>query len=79
MARQNGELGGYSHMSNKNSFSITPAPTDEEVAAIVAAIEANLPTAGMVASPLRDPRSAWKFSGRWWARPGTSRRDRPWY
>jgi len=21
---------------------------------------------------------AWRFSGRWWARPETTRRDRPW-
>ena len=21
---------------------------------------------------------AWRFSGRWWSRPATSRRDRPW-
>ena len=62
-----------------SSFSISPAPTDEETAAIVAAIEANTAAGGMVASPLRNRDSAWKFSGRWWARPGTARRDRPWY
>jgi hypothetical protein len=63
---------------NQN-LSISPAPSEEEAAAIVAALSAAMPTGGMIASPLRDRRSAWKFSGRWWARPSTARRDRPWF
>ncbi|MCP3992018.1 MAG: hypothetical protein GY724_23300 [Actinomycetia bacterium] len=57
---------------------ITPTPTDEEVAAIAAAL--------VVAWPRRaadddqsevDPR--WRFSGRWWnGRPSRLSRQRPW-
>jgi len=63
---------------NQN-LSISPEPSDEETAAIAAALHATMAAGGMVASPLRDRRSAWKFSGRWWARPSTARRDRPWF
>jgi hypothetical protein len=55
---------------------ITPDPTPEEVAAIVAAVEVAWPRAGAPA-PLDDtPR--WKWSGRWWSRPIPQRRNRPW-
>lgn len=56
---------------------ITPAPTDEEAAAIVAAVEALWPRPVMLAddNPLRTP--TWRFSGRWWARPTAVRRTRP--
>ena len=58
--------------------SITPTPTDEEVAAIVAAIEQLWPRA--VAGPADDMRrpSVWRFSGRWWSQPIPLRRGRPW-
>jgi len=56
---------------------ITPAPTDEEAVAIVAAVEALWPRPVILESenPLRVP--TWRFSGRWWARPLPARRDRP--
>lgn len=50
-------------------------PTDEEVAAIVAAIEVVWPRP----APAEDaalPR--WRFSGRWWTKPVPLRRGRPW-
>jgi len=50
--------------------------TDEEVAAIVAAIELSWPRAAAAAereAPLR-----WRFSGRWWTKPVPLRRNRPW-
>ena len=58
--------------------SITPAATDEEAAAIVAAVEALWPKP-MVAGggPERQP-GVWKFSGRWWSQPIPLRRARPW-
>ena len=59
------------------TLSISPVPSEEEAAAIVAALGAAMPTGGMVASPLRDRRSAWKFSGRWWATQHVVRRSRP--
>ncbi len=57
---------------------IQPPATEEETAAIVAAIEALWPRPVVVPEPPRRP-SAWRFSGRWWSRPVPARRDRPWY
>jgi hypothetical protein len=60
------------------STEITPAPTDEEAVAIVAAVEALWPkpvVAAEAENPLRTP--TWRFSGRWWAKPLPARRDRP--
>ena len=57
---------------------ITPAPTDEEAVAIVAAVEALWPKPVFAAdseNPLRTP--TWRFSGRWWSKPLPARRDRP--
>ncbi|MCU1355810.1 MAG: hypothetical protein JWM89_1228 [Acidimicrobiales bacterium] len=54
---------------------ITPEPSDEEVAAIVAAVEVAWPRAGAVALDTDAPR--WRWSGRWWSRPIPQRRNRP--
>jgi hypothetical protein len=56
---------------------ITPAPTEEEAVAIVAAVEALWPKPVLVVDndPMRTP--TWRFSGRWWAKPMAARRDRP--
>jgi hypothetical protein len=51
-------------------------PTDEEMAAIMAAVEALWPRPVVVQQPATD--NPWRFSGRTWARPLTARRDRPW-
>jgi hypothetical protein len=52
-------------------------PTDEEVAAIVAAIEVAWPRpAAAAAGP--EPAQRWRFSGRWWTKPVPLRRGRPW-
>jgi hypothetical protein len=50
-------------------------PTDEEVAAIVAAIEVTWPRP-VVAVESAVPR--WRFAGRWWSKPVPVRRERPW-
>jgi len=56
---------------------ITPTPTDEETAAIVAAVEAAQPQLVLLpATPMRR-NTSWKFSGRWWAKPLAARRHRP--
>lgn len=55
--------------------SVTPAPTDEEAAAIVAAVEVAWPRAA-VAVEHRTER--WRWSGRWWSKPVPLRRRRPW-
>jgi hypothetical protein len=48
--------------------------TDEEVAAIVAAIEVTWPRRAAV-EHASAPR--WRFSGRWWTKPVPLRRSRP--
>ena len=57
---------------------ISPAPTDEEAAAIAAAVEALWPRPVAVHQP-SGPRSlAWRFSGRWWHRDRMASAERPW-
>jgi hypothetical protein len=51
-------------------------PSDEELAAIVAAVETTWPRAAAAAAPDDLPR--WRFSGRWWSKPVPMRRSRPW-
>ena len=57
---------------------MSPAPTDEEAAAIVAATEALWPEPVVVLPAVEAvrPRS-WRFSGRWWSVPVPARRERP--
>ncbi len=55
---------------------ISPAPTDEEAAAIVAALDAAWPRTAP--APIDEPPPRWRFAGRWWTRPIPVRRDRPW-
>jgi hypothetical protein len=50
--------------------------TDEEVAAIAAAIEVTWPRPVAAGSADQPPR--WRFSGRWWTKPVPLRRNRPW-
>jgi hypothetical protein len=50
-------------------------PSEEEVAAIVAAVEVTWPQP--VSAPDEHP-SRWRFSGRWWSKPVPLRRNRPW-
>jgi hypothetical protein len=50
--------------------------SDEEVAAIVAAIEVAWPRPAMAEDRAAPPR--WRFSGRWWTKPVPLRRNRPW-
>ena len=52
-------------------------PSDEEVAAIVAAVEAAWPRPA-AGSGRAEPAQRWRFSGRWWTKPVPLRRNRPW-
>ena len=54
---------------------IRPVPTDEEAAAIVAAVQVLWPRPVVLAELDGTPR--WRFSGRWWSKPIAARRDRP--
>ena len=64
-------------MSNAPQLTVDGAPSEEETAAIVAAVEAlwPKPIVNGPAAPVRT--NAWRFSGRWWSRPVPARRDRP--
>jgi hypothetical protein len=55
---------------------VSPEPTAEEAAAIVAAVDAAWPRPAAPAPPDEPPR--WRFAGRWWTKPVPIRRDRPW-
>ena len=61
--------------SSVAAVEITPDPTPEETAAIVAAIQVSWPS-GEASPPEPTPR--WRFSGRWWSQPIPLRRNRPW-
>ena len=54
---------------------ITPQPTESEVAAILAAYEALWPRP-VAADPTALTAPRWRFSGRWWTAPATTRRQR---
>lgn len=55
------------------------APTEEELAAIVAAVEMAWPRpAAAPEEPADGQPGLWRFSGRWWSKPHTVQRTRPW-
>jgi len=53
-------------------------PDEQEMAAIVAAIEIVWPKPQVVTRPATTEPSRWRFAGRWWSKPIPVRRDRPW-
>jgi len=54
-------------------------PIDPEVLAILAAsVDQAWPRPVVVAAEVDVRPSPWRFSGRWWSRPATTWRDRPW-
>lgn len=56
----------------------TVEPSEDELAAILAAVEVAWPRPVAAAPPRPEAPPPWRFAGRWWARPVTLRRDRPW-
>ena len=54
-----------------------PRPTDDEMVAIVAAIEMAWPRPVLAEDAKEEPLT-WRFSGRWWSKPHTVQRSRPW-
>jgi hypothetical protein len=59
-------------------FDVHPTPTDEEAAALVAAVEALWPKPVVLVQPSGPRTLAWRFSGRWWQRDRMAHADRPW-
>jgi hypothetical protein len=61
------------------SLEISPAPTEEEAAAIMAAVEALWPKPAVAPVDVGQAGgTGWRFSGRWWQRDRFARSDRPW-
>ena len=56
--------------------SISPVPTEEEAAAIAAAVTMMWPQP-VIATSESKSYNHWRFSGRWWANDAISRRGRP--
>jgi hypothetical protein len=67
-----------SNVGNVAAISISPTPTDEEAAAVAAALEALWPRPATITQPDQLRTLAWRFSGRWWQRDRMASFDRPW-
>ncbi len=65
-------------MPAPTGMAMSPAPTAEEAAAIMAATEALWPRPAGPATARPPRNTSWRFSGRWWAQPVPVRRQRPW-
>lgn len=76
MARQGCKVSGGEAM-NVNVGSITPIPSDEEAAAIAAAVTMMWPQPVAPAQNSRKTNESWRFSGRWWSDNSIARRIRP--
>ena len=48
------------------------------LALLAAAVDQVWPRPAIVVDEQPTGPPAWRFSGRWWTRPATTRRDRPW-
>lgn len=63
---------------NIDVAAITPVPTEEEAAAIAAAVTMMWPQPMAPSAQVQgNPNVSWRFSGRWWASNHISRRTRP--
>jgi hypothetical protein len=60
-----------------NVGAITPIPTEEEAAAIAAAVTMMWPQPIVASATDASAVSAWRFSSRWWVTDAVSRRARP--
>jgi len=66
---------GHTGPTGPTVHQVRPTPTDDELAAIMAAFEVAWPRPS--APVVDDEPSRWRFSGRWWSRPVPTRRGRP--
>jgi hypothetical protein len=62
------------------SYGLASRPEVDPVvlAVLAAAVDQVWPRPGMVVAEEPTGGPAWRFSGRWWARPTAQRRERPW-
>jgi hypothetical protein len=54
-----------------------PGIDPDVLAVLAAAVDQAWPRPQMMATEATTKPPAWRFSGRWWSRPATSRRERP--
>jgi hypothetical protein len=54
-----------------------PEPDPEVLAVLAAAVQQAWPRPVAAEEP-EPPQQTWRFSGRWWNKPASQRRDRPW-
>ncbi len=59
-------------------IALRPEVDPEVVAVLAAAVDQAWPRPVVVVSDVVARPSPWRFSGRWWSRPATTRRERPW-
>ena len=62
---------------NTSISSISPVPTEEEAAAIAAAVTLMWPQPVVASANANNNSVSWRFSGRWWATHQVTRRGRP--
>ena len=67
-------------MTEARTYGLTPRPEVDPVvlAVLASAVDQAWPRPVTVVAEGSPGPSPWRFSGRWWARPATTRRDRPW-
>jgi hypothetical protein len=63
--------------SPPTGIAISPAPSDAEAAAVIAAAEVLMPRSAPSEETVAQRSRSWRFSGRWWTRPVAARRERP--
>jgi hypothetical protein len=65
-------------VSGPEGIAVRPGVDPEVLAVLAAAVDAAWPRPRLVVDdgPAHPP--AWRFSGRWWSRPASARRVRPW-
>ena len=59
-------------------IAVRPAVDPEVLAVLAAAVDQAWPRPRMVRPETPAAPPAWRFSGRWWSRPASARRQRPW-
>ena len=59
-------------------IAVRPEVDPEVLAVLAAAVDQAWPRRRLVAPEEKPTPPAWRFSGRWWSRPASARRVRPW-
>jgi hypothetical protein len=66
-------------LSGPNGIALRPEVDTEVLAVLAAAVDQAWPRPVVSADQVGAATlPAWRFSGRWWSRPATTRRERPW-